>query len=476
VAPIDHNTTVYQQTIQIERDMEELSMDETLLAKLHEVVTLNIKNEQFSVEDLASEVAMSRSHLHRKLQRLTNQSCSQFIREIRLAKSMELLQKEVGTVSEISFRVGFSSSSYFIKCFSERFGFSPGELKKQPQESLEKAHDQPEHQHSNTPLEFFHPASEPLIREIFDQLVVFKPSLGKHLMIDEDEGEYVDIRILAYQIIKSYPWPIGVELRRLFSSELRDNGPERFQQLNNTIVKNLKLIAYSLIGELTTLIENNKLKINSKESDRIVTGLENLSHKDIVEIIQTCVAAISDKHEDLVIGEIINQCDSQFFRELTDWLDLSHEDNDCATLEQILIFILKRSAFFAKYKLVNVGQVRVFKSRFENATFEHQFHLLNNTDTNFHIKEETLQKYSDNNAVLLMKSIQDPSHFLNLNPLVIDTQSEEPSKGYKRDVFLFDGVKKDEFLYSGADTGQQVIFEDTAIRKAYSQLIAMIKR
>ena len=102
-------------------------MDEALLANLRKVIEANLNNEQFSVEELADAVAYSRSHLHRKLNQLTGRSISQFIRGIRLEHGMNLLKGDVGTVSEISFRVGFGSSTYFIKCFSEEFGFSPGE-------------------------------------------------------------------------------------------------------------------------------------------------------------------------------------------------------------------------------------------------------------------------------------------------------------------------------------------------------------
>ena len=57
-------------------------------------------------------------------------------------------------------------------------------------------------------------ANNNLITEVFDEMVKHKPVLSKHLIIDEDEDE-VDSRILADQIIQNFPWPIGIELRRL---------------------------------------------------------------------------------------------------------------------------------------------------------------------------------------------------------------------------------------------------------------------
>ncbi|MDR8392885.1 helix-turn-helix domain-containing protein [Aliifodinibius sp. S!AR15-10] len=102
-------------------------MKQAFIQKLTEIVEQNLDNEQFGVEDLASGAGVSRSQLHRKLKKLTGQSSSQFIREIRLEHAMELLKAEVATASEIAYRVGFSSPAYFGKCFHDYYGFPPGE-------------------------------------------------------------------------------------------------------------------------------------------------------------------------------------------------------------------------------------------------------------------------------------------------------------------------------------------------------------
>jgi TolB-like protein/AraC-like DNA-binding protein/Tfp pilus assembly protein PilF len=73
---------------------------------------------------------MSRVTVYRYIKSIKDQNVSQFIREIRLRQAMEMLMQNEGTVGEIAFRVGFSSPSYFIKCFHEYYGFPPGEAKK----------------------------------------------------------------------------------------------------------------------------------------------------------------------------------------------------------------------------------------------------------------------------------------------------------------------------------------------------------
>ncbi|WP_245574874.1 helix-turn-helix domain-containing protein [Aequorivita capsosiphonis] len=90
----------------------------------------NISNEQFGVSELADLMNMSRSSLLRKIKKQTRLSASQFIRQVRLKKGMELLEETELTVSEISYQVGFGNNSYFIKCFREYYGHSPGEVRK----------------------------------------------------------------------------------------------------------------------------------------------------------------------------------------------------------------------------------------------------------------------------------------------------------------------------------------------------------
>ena len=114
----------------IMKHADDLNQDDVLLQKLTRIVLDNLENEQFSVEDLSDQIGMSRSHLYRRIKMLKGQSISQFIREIRLARAMEMLQNNVATASEIAYRVGFNSPSYFNKCFNEHFGYAPGEVRK----------------------------------------------------------------------------------------------------------------------------------------------------------------------------------------------------------------------------------------------------------------------------------------------------------------------------------------------------------
>jgi len=90
------------------------------------IILENISNEQFGVSDLAEAMNTSRSNLLRKIKQQTKLSASLFIRQVRLEKGMDILRQTSLTVSEVSFKVGFGSTSYFIKCFREYYGYPPG--------------------------------------------------------------------------------------------------------------------------------------------------------------------------------------------------------------------------------------------------------------------------------------------------------------------------------------------------------------
>ena len=107
----------------------DLSMNQVLLQKLNDVLEDNLANELFGVKELAEELGMSRAQLHRKLRDLTRKSTSQYIREFRLEKAMKMLQGNVATASEIAYRVGFKSPTYFNTSFHNCYGYPPGEVK-----------------------------------------------------------------------------------------------------------------------------------------------------------------------------------------------------------------------------------------------------------------------------------------------------------------------------------------------------------
>jgi len=110
-------------------EIKATSVQQKFLKDLGEVIDTNLDNEQFGVEDLGREMAMSRSQIHRKLKALTDQSATTFIRNYRLHRAADLLRQNAGNVTEIAFQVGFSSQTYFSSSFSELFHCPPSEYR-----------------------------------------------------------------------------------------------------------------------------------------------------------------------------------------------------------------------------------------------------------------------------------------------------------------------------------------------------------
>lgn len=113
---------------EIEVNSEELTssiVDEKFLKKAVELVEKNLDNSDYTVELFSNDMCMSRMNLYRKLQSITGQKPTEFIRSIRLKKAAQLLINSKLSVVEISERVGFSTPSYFSKCFKEMFGVLP---------------------------------------------------------------------------------------------------------------------------------------------------------------------------------------------------------------------------------------------------------------------------------------------------------------------------------------------------------------
>ena len=102
-------------------------IDEVFISRIMGVIEENISDEEFSIEDIATEIGMGRTQIYRKIKGLTGKSPSVYLRSIRLSRAQEMIQKREATISEISFKVGFSSPAYFSRCFKEEFGYSPSE-------------------------------------------------------------------------------------------------------------------------------------------------------------------------------------------------------------------------------------------------------------------------------------------------------------------------------------------------------------
>lgn len=144
-----HLKTRIEKLIELRRNMKErfsksLNMeaqevtltgtDERLLQQVIDYIRKHIENPELSVEGMSRELGISRTHLHRKLKALTGQSPVDFIRTIRMKQAAYLLSTGKLTISEVGYKVGYNTPSYFSSCFSTHFGVSPTQYMEKSQE------------------------------------------------------------------------------------------------------------------------------------------------------------------------------------------------------------------------------------------------------------------------------------------------------------------------------------------------------
>lgn len=105
-------------------------IENSFVKRFYKIIEEHITDDDFSIEDFADSLHLSRSQVHRKIKGLTGMSTSLYIRHIRLQKAKTLLTSTDLTVSEIAYQTGFKTPVYFSKVFKESIGVSPSEARK----------------------------------------------------------------------------------------------------------------------------------------------------------------------------------------------------------------------------------------------------------------------------------------------------------------------------------------------------------
>lgn len=113
----------------VAEEVPSLTSDEELMERVVSLINSNMQSEEFNVTKLCDLIGMDQKQLYRKLKLLTGETPVSFIRKRRLQRAAALLKQDRFTVSEVMYQVGFSSASYFTKCFIKEFGTSPKEYK-----------------------------------------------------------------------------------------------------------------------------------------------------------------------------------------------------------------------------------------------------------------------------------------------------------------------------------------------------------
>jgi AraC-like DNA-binding protein len=118
-----------QDNVQEEAEQDNPADTSMFITRFKEVVEARLEDSDVSVEDLAADMNLSRVQLYRKVKSITDASPVELLRTARLKKAYQMLLTTDKRVSEVAYAVGFTSPSYFTKCFKDEYGKVPGELR-----------------------------------------------------------------------------------------------------------------------------------------------------------------------------------------------------------------------------------------------------------------------------------------------------------------------------------------------------------
>jgi len=313
--------------------------------------------------------------------------------------------------------------------------------------------------------------NEELILKVFAEMVKNQPSLSKYIP-EKDEDEMIDYRIIGDLVIKYFPWPIGVELRRLFSGSMRQPCKLRLDQIFKTIERSMQFVSFVMVCQVWYDIKSKKASLADQIRSEFVNRFTVMTLGNYCWLIRTFATVYTEQKLGWFLPEMNEQFDKKFFAALDFWvperneighyqinLDEREIEKRCVEYDEKLTMILQRIAFFTKYKLVSVRDIKVIKPRIHEAKFHHIIDLLNSSDSDFKGQEIDEATFSDSQSVLLMKSFKSFTDYLNLSPLIIDTNSEiidaKEKFDLRKDIFMYTKYKSGHLMYLGTEVTEK---------------------
>ena len=314
--------------------------------------------------------------------------------------------------------------------------------------------------------------NELLIHQVFQEMLKCKPSLQKMLVTDDDEEEKLDSRFLGDIVIKNFPWPIGVELRRLFSASMRQLDRLRLDQIFKTIERSMQFISFVMICQIWKDNKEKKIEISENVAKEFSSRLLVLTMGNYTWIIRTIGNLMQANSITWFMPEMGVNFDKKFYAALDFWvperndighyqINLTHQEIEkrCVEYEEKLACILERIAFLCKYKLVSIREIKVNHPKNQQAKFNHIIDLLNSSDSDFKAQELEELKFAESQSVLLMKSLKTLDEYLNLSPLIIDTSHEiindKEKFDIKEDIFMYTKFQNDQLNYIGTEVTEK---------------------
>ena len=322
------------------------------------------------------------------------------------------------------------------------------------------------------------PINDGLIQSQFNAIASHSPELEVMLEFAKKTGR-LDLRMIRQQIVDSYPSPVGEQLRKLFASNSIDE--HRLRQLVLTYETVIKLFCYTALSQLwNALHDKPKLTIADQDWESIEAFKQldeaGTNRFDYLGLI----IAIARILETNGVAPFMAECVT-LQQELTDTeTGLAHKFMDemraelagggveageiesfCVQAETHLGTILADLAFIVRYKMATIKRILIKKTRHKQATFFHRQVLLDRLTADFMDSDEIRITFTDNESVILLKSLDDVSDYLNLTPFLVD---ENALLGHEKSKIYFyshyDPASDAYHYYSIADPTDRRIVSD----------------
>ncbi|MFK7808146.1 MAG: hypothetical protein AB8F74_10140 [Saprospiraceae bacterium] len=276
----------------------------------------------------------------------------------------------------------------------------------------------------------------------------------------------IDKRMLANFIIQDFPWPIGVELRRLFSGDRIKRNEQRVEQIFIIAERTAQIVSFCFMAQYWN--EQRKKAFDfSIDFQAQVNGFRRPSFGVYIGAFR----AIYNQLKERGISPFLEIDDRKGERILKLYNDFVEKRNDvqhqkgktsCEELENMLVELLKELAFLVKYKLVTIKEIKVVNPLFKPVSFKHTISLLNSQHEDFNAVEQNFDFYFDSHSVLMLHGSNFQGSHLNLSPFIIDTGSvleNQQVANIKNGIYILNEIRSNKSIYTFTNAREQVSFK-----------------
>jgi hypothetical protein len=309
--------------------------------------------------------------------------------------------------------------------------------------------------------------NETLVQLVLKEMLKYKPSLQKVLSTGEEE-ELSDPRYVGQLVIRNFPSPIGVELRRLFSVSLRQPDKLRLEQIYFSIERCLQFISFIMISQLWNEDREYRIIIPEEFAREFGKRIQTLNIDNYVWIIRSIRLLFEDNKITWFVPEIKDNLDNGFFKNIgflkpdvnesgQYYFDVQAAELEgrCRESEEKLVSLLQQISFLCNYRLASIQNIKVIKARYKAPQYLHTINVLGGDNNGPRSMEIVTNDCAESHSVLLLKSQITLDEYLNLTPLVIDTGSfladDKENFDVKNDVLLYQRSQGNHLIYNGSE-------------------------